>query len=147
MRQLICSTAGLFLFLFLFIFGHAVLIIKYNKVSSLTHGLYKIVYIVYTSTCLLCLAVWSTTKKRKRKRKKSYILEFYILPVLVFVVCYYYVKLVSFTLHLYFSSFFKIVLNKFISSFSIAVNKLILVFFADTFYIYLFNLCFKNYVN
>ena len=37
--------------------------------------------------------------------------------------------------------------NKFISSFSIALNKMISVFFADTFYKYLDNLCFVNYVN
>ena len=147
MRQLICSTVGLFLFLFLFIFGHAVLIIKYNirfllgliaYIKQSTQFIHLLVYYVQ---------LYGRPPKKEKEKEKSYILEFYILPVLVFVVCYYYVKLVSFTLHLYFSSFFKIVLNKFISSFSIAVNKLILVFFADTFYIYLFNLCFINHVN
>ena len=74
MRKLIYGTADLLLFLFLFIFGHAVLIIK-DKVGSLTHSLYILVY------------------GRPPKKEKKISHELSILLVLVFVLCYYYIKL------------------------------------------------------
>ena len=157
MRQLICGTGNLFLFLFLFIFGHAVLTIK-DKVCPLTHSLYR-VYTVNSQSIqsktesiqfihLLYMDYVQLhgrppkKEKEKEKRKNNY------LNFPFFLSCnYYYVKLLSFTKHLYFSSFFRIILNIFISSLSIALNKLMLVFFAGTFYKYLFNLCFINNVN
>ena len=83
MRQFTFDTVDLFLFFFWFIFGHAVLITK-DKDRSLTQVYIKLslhsLYIYFIQAIFSSMIDY---QKKKKKEKKSYILELSILSIIM----------------------------------------------------------------